>query len=353
VAPCEAPEYDRQVWSLLTQHSQRWRDVHAQVDEEFLDLLSQVREHLPSLETLTTSVWDGIEAVDVFAIAPRLTKVKFAGPFAFVPTLPWAQLQSFTCTQIDEADFRGYLYLARRLGSTAEFQLKVDASKAPLPLDLHSTVSQVETFHLSIRLADDREHAREVLGGIFGCLTLPYIQDLLIQPGFHPSPPVSWSHTEFLTLASRSLFHDTLTTLNLARVLITADELLECLSVLPLLQQLDLQDYHESDGYAIPDHAVITDKLLHALIPADNEDCLVPHLKYLGLSSLLRFTDSTYLSFVRSRVDLGRDRRPPFEISLWWIPGHKCELAPECVFQLSELVQQGDLIFAFEQDPDW
>jgi hypothetical protein len=134
------------------------------------------------------------------------------------------------------------------------------------------------------------------------------------------------------------------------------DELLECLSVVPLLQQLDLQDYHQSDAYEIPDHAVITDKLLHGLIPTDSDRCLVPHLMYMGLSSLLRFTDSTYLDLIRSRVDFGRDRRGlyrPFQSNLWWIAGHKRELAPDCALQLSELAQQGNLIFVFEQDPDW
>ncbi|KAJ7244925.1 hypothetical protein C8J57DRAFT_1363384 [Mycena rebaudengoi] len=302
----------RQAVKLLAQHSQRWRDC--------MGFLSQARGNLPALETLDITATNWTEVIDAFA-------VKFEGP---------PSLKSFTCTQMHEADFQDYLYLARQLPRTAD---------AFLPLDMQSTLSEVYTFMLRIRVAEDEEHAKQVLGGIFGCLALPYTHHLLLEPRRSlASPPLSWSHAEFLTLASRSSFHETLTTLSLSRVLIMDDELLECLSVVPLLQQLDLQDYHESDVYEIPDHAIITDKLLHGLIPTDNDHCLVPHLIYLGF---------TYLSFIRSRLDLGRDRRPPFEISLRWIPGHKRELAPECALQLSELVQQGDLIFAFEQDADW
>jgi hypothetical protein len=311
-----AGESDRQALELLTQHSQRWRDAYFVVAYECIGLLSQARGNLPALENLDiTAEGNWAEVLDVFTVAPRLAKVSFTGPPGSVPTQPWTQLQSFTCIQKHETGFRDYLYLARQLPRTTEFQLNVDASSALLPLDIQSTVSEVQTFKLRIRVAEDREHAKQVLGGIFGCLALSYTQQLLLEP-YHPSPPLSWSHAEFLTLASRSSFYDTLTELSLARVLITDDELLECLSVLPLLEQLDLEEYPESDDYGIPDHAIITDKLPHALIPADNEDCLVPHLIYLGLSSLLRFTDSTYLSFIRSRVNLGRDRRPPFESNL-------------------------------------
>jgi hypothetical protein len=344
-----AEEYDRKALELLAQHSQRWRDVYFVVAEECMGFLSQARGNLPALENLDiTAEEHWTEALDVFAVAPRLTKVKFTGSPGSVPNLPWTQLQSFTCTQKHETDFRDYLYLARRLSGAAEFQL--DASSALLPIDIQSTVSEVQMFELGIRVAEDREHAKQVLGGIFGCLTLPYIQHLFLEHR-RSSPPLSWSHAEFLSLASRSSFHDILTTLSLVQVLITEDEVLECLSVLPLLRQLELQDYHRPGALGIPDHAVITDKLLHALSSTHTADCLVPHLLNLRFSSLLRFSDNIFLAFVKSRLILGRSSLDPFRCNLWWIPGHKRTL--DCIVPLSELVLRRELKFSFKEHSDY
>jgi hypothetical protein len=108
VAAFEIGTLCRQALELLAQHSQRWRDVHFVVADESLELLSGARGSLSLLETLQVDLLANGKAVDTFAITPCLAKATFSGPPGSVPSLPWTQLQSFTCTQSHghETDFR-------------------------------------------------------------------------------------------------------------------------------------------------------------------------------------------------------------------------------------------------------
>jgi hypothetical protein len=115
---------------------------------------------------------------------------------------------------------------------------------------------------------------------------------------------LAWHQAAFTDFASRSSSSTILTTLSLARVLITEGNPLECLSALPLLHTLSIADCDDGnrDG-GEPTHILITDTLLgHLAWTADPLECVIPHLHSLTASSFLRFDPANYAAFIRSRL---------------------------------------------------
>ncbi|KAJ7251418.1 hypothetical protein C8J57DRAFT_1353557 [Mycena rebaudengoi] len=351
---CRTPwKNQQQALELVGQHSHRWRDMYFSMNEKCFSFLSGARANMPNLEVLEIMVEGGwTEQFDVFAVAPRLTNVEYAGPTAFIPTFPWGQLQQFGFVQMSQQSIWDSLCVARRCSGITRLRMNLDlrnalGSSRGLP-SIESPVS-----FLSLLLSPGtlgREHSKQALGNIMGCLTLGHAREIHFRPWF-PSAPLFWNQPEFLAFASRSSFRDNLTSLYLDHVIATDDEVLQSLLVLPLLEKLELSDYGASQTYNIPEHVLITEKLLIALTSTNDADCLVPRLTDITLISLIRFTDSTYLNFLTSRLILHRPSSGPFNSRLWWIPGHERTLSQECEAQLLELIGRWELIFSFGEAP--
>ncbi|KAJ7511348.1 hypothetical protein B0H11DRAFT_1663691, partial [Mycena galericulata] len=83
------------VLDLLCQHAPRWRDVYFWVANGSIPLSIGVKGNVPHLEKLSLPR-GRVESMDVFEVAPRLTRLEFLGRAgANIPKLPWGQLQSF------------------------------------------------------------------------------------------------------------------------------------------------------------------------------------------------------------------------------------------------------------------
>jgi hypothetical protein len=329
---------------LITQHSHRWRNLMLDMDCSSFALLSAVKTHLPLLETLeifATGRLDGDDAlVEIFSDAPRLACVTFAGSAAALPTLSWDQLRSFTWTRLwADKGLEAALRLAEYISSLCEYSIDVDSRDADLPLELTPVSPYVGAFRLSLRVGTNKVHAKRVLGQIMSSLTLPYADEICFESN-HPSPPLSWSHDEFMALILRSSSPTSITTLDLMNILITDDQLLECLAALPALEELSI-----SDCVTGTENVVITDKFLRGLTLTPTTEGLVPGLQGLQMTSLLCFNDSVLVDFVTSHLVGGRTDSGPFECHIWSFAGHERQLSQEIHARLKELIARRELEF--------
>ncbi|KAJ7090607.1 hypothetical protein C8R44DRAFT_990640 [Mycena epipterygia] len=83
----------------------------------------------------------------------------------------------------------------------------------------------------------------QALSELLPSLGLPHLHELTFQSAEYPYAVIHWSETGFLPLGARSSFHTHLQSLRLRHVIITEAALLETLSTLPLLQQLEIADH--------------------------------------------------------------------------------------------------------------
>lgn len=155
--------------------------------------------------------------------------------------------------------------------------------------------------------------------------------------------PLSWAHSEFIALSSRSSFHDHLQILQLLHVAISEGELLPCLSVLGSLQRLAIWDHQ------LPDNHVITNTLLSRRTRTPDSPVLLPHLHALTCISRLRFDDSVYLNFLISRVPLDGGT---FENELRWIPGYRRKLDGSVIARIQQLRIRKQPIFSLTGPED-
>ncbi|KAF7338752.1 hypothetical protein MSAN_02197600 [Mycena sanguinolenta] len=123
------------------------------------------------------------------------------------------------------------------------------------PPALPAIVSNVHT--LGISLFPDTEMYEESYGfvALLGCFTLRQARTLVLQSE-HGRDPIGWSQSAFLAFSARSSLHATLRSLEISGVMISAEQLLACLSTLPSLESLSISDpcpmsygYIEGYGY--------------------------------------------------------------------------------------------------------
>ncbi|KAJ7895382.1 hypothetical protein B0H13DRAFT_827426 [Mycena leptocephala] len=325
---------------LLSQHARRWQDVHFRADRDSASYLASAKGNLHLLKRVHFSTnW---EEMDVFEVAPALTKVSFCGRAENIAKLPWSQIREFRYIgpkYMGIALSASGLSLAQQLGIGATFRFNADLEHLPLTTTWPSVSSKVQSLSLELGLNAERWRAKEMIGRIFESLTLPYLQRLRLTPRDDTLPV--WNLEQFSAFAQRSILHNHLISLHI-RVIITDKELLHCLSALPMLEELTI-----SERKSRPDHISITDTFLQGITLKPDGTSLIPRLRFLSLSSLLRFTDDTYWDFVSSRVvDERNGERSPFDIELRCLRRGKRELSPELIGRLSDLVSQGDLKFA-------
>ncbi|KAJ7097495.1 hypothetical protein C8R43DRAFT_1169126 [Mycena crocata] len=309
---------------LLVRHSSRWRNVFFCINPDSYHFLTDARNELLLLEVLDIADPGGspIE-FDIFQSAPRLTAVTFDGRISRVPQFPWARLR------------------CHRMPNFALPSTQI-ASAPATDTDKPSIVSDISALSLPLTSGGFPERAKEALGSIFTALTLPRLLALELHRKFFEPAPL-WNHTHFLTFAARSSFHAHLIELEI-HIIITDDELVQCLAVLPLLKTLTI-----SDCGGDTDHVVVTDQLLQRLTyTAEVQKCLIPNLHYFNFTTLFRFTPDTYLNFLASRLVPGRthDKAPsrfrgeiwefiyppscePFQARFWWLSSRERKLPPD------------------------
>jgi hypothetical protein len=170
--------------------------------------------------------------------------------------------------------------------------------------------SDIPVLRLAVLDREGEEHSRAALGEIIGVLTLPNLRELLFRSSSPNDDPLFWPREQFPAFASRSSLSETLTKLFLYHMVITKDELAECLSETKLLQELFIQDVPGDADFEDEEHILITNSLLQRLAwrSDSSQSCLVPELHAFSFASLFLFDDPAFLDFLESRVVPAGDR---------------------------------------------
>ncbi|KAJ7763960.1 hypothetical protein DFH07DRAFT_916982 [Mycena maculata] len=346
---------------LLAAHSERWQRVEF-VNCPYSDLqkLAAVKGKLPSLEALTIQVSRRVSSfgrVDIFEVAPNLKHLAVSTPLLTMATPPLHQLETFSELCLHTAEAPMALALVSCASHPLHLELELDLEERPedpsrlIVPNMAPITSNILALSMSARDCYSREPCLRFFNAILSALTLPHLQRLRFWVSWTWSRayPFEWPHKEFLALSARSSFHTHLQTLQLLSVVITDAELVECLSILPLLRQLEIAD-HPGRGY-YPEMHLISDTLLSSLTltRTANSTTLVPRLRSLTCLSFLEFDDNVYLNLVLSRLqDSGEFT---FTTDLIWLPGYERELDPDVSNQIQELRIQKRVVFSFEKLP--
>ncbi|KAJ7602915.1 hypothetical protein DFH06DRAFT_1396030 [Mycena polygramma] len=310
------------VIDLLSRHAQRWKDVYFWSDSEPGPLLA-AKGKLDCLENLYISAdW---KSVDIFQVAPRLAKVQFCGDVEVVPNLPWDQIRTFTYIATYSRPFT-FLTLLGRCPNIRTFVFQLAFPDLPTGTTMASVASDVETLTFELdrvgNISRPQDTRTALVGVIFATLTLPSLQCLALRARrVNLGLPPIWDTDSFLSLADRFSFHGHLTHLEID-ALITDQEFLRSVAVLPVLKKLFISDCTASDS-----HVVITDTLLQGLIRKGSGTTVVPKLEFLSLTSRLRFTDSIYRDLITSRLPVNIE--DSFETHIWWLPDRRREFPLE------------------------
>ncbi|KAJ6554835.1 hypothetical protein B0H19DRAFT_1263130 [Mycena capillaripes] len=342
--------YDISIIKTLVKHSPRWRHLSFSGELESLGFLTNVKADLPLLESLSISDTGEFELVlDFFERAAGLRDLTFKGGVSRIPSIHWEDLQSFQYHDIGGVlDLAGPLSLMCRLSAGAKFSAILDTSRTDILFpDSQPIVSDVGSFSLALHIQPFHDHITGVLGEIFGAITLPRVQHLTLHRARY-APAPTWNQPSFFDFASRSSLHTNLIHLDL-RIIISDDELLQCLVVLPLLEYLTIAD---SEGYEYP--PLVTDYLLRCLTWISDEDCLIPRLHSFACTSLLTFTDEVLLEFLKSRLvprPRSEDGGKPFQATVWRLSTYSRKFSPSFHGRVQELVKHGDLVFKDGLDP--
>jgi hypothetical protein len=245
---------DSSIVKLISQHSRRWKTVYLRLYPHSFESLVGAKGNFPLLGTLTLDnapKTDSHYIDDIFEVAPRLTKVALFSWLSRIPALPWNQLSNFRSRNRKANEFP--LTMLPLLPTHVQCELIIDASYIVPPKVLKPITSHISKLFITITPDSNSSHTRKIFGAILESLTFTSLTKLEFLP---LGKPPRWNHSCFLAFASRSALCNTLTALNLYTI-ITKDEILECLLVLPMLKHLVIWDY-ENDGDS---RAVITDNL--------------------------------------------------------------------------------------------
>jgi hypothetical protein len=227
--------------------------------------------------------------------------------------------------------------------------LTLDLTEIDLPIPaLPAIESKTWSLKLSAMDVQDPDHFRQAFGETLGALTLPLLQHLtLLASGYQP---LSWPRHQFLACASRSSFRHTLTNFLLDNIIISEDELVECLSEMSALRELFV---HDVPALAVGDahHILVTDSLLRRLTWTSDPSCLAPYLTALHVGSFFTFDPDVLLDFVESRVVPGRAGGHIFGIELLRLGEPGPEMNESALARLLELVGLGQLRCVIRRQP--
>ncbi|KAJ6537867.1 hypothetical protein B0H19DRAFT_374793 [Mycena capillaripes] len=299
---------------LLGQHSGRWREAEIYLTRHSLRLLSTLKDSFPLLERLAIG-GRRTRLPDVFGTAPKLTDVTLALGDGQLPNLPWSQLRRITYDFgfHNEGDILNVLELMQRCPSGCVLSIhKLDLSKSDFSISgLPRVISNMWSLDLSTFHSRDSALTGQSLSDILGRLTLPCLRQLAFRSCLDQY--LFWPRNQFTAFACRSSFRPTLTKLLLHDIIITVEELVECLSEMPALLELFIQDVPWAGD---AEHVLITDDLFRQLTWTSDPACLTPHLSSLRVASFFTFNNHVLLNFLNSRIEPGRSHKGPFEMGL-------------------------------------
>ncbi|KAJ6516605.1 hypothetical protein C8R47DRAFT_1087804 [Mycena vitilis] len=337
-----------QVLELLTRHSHRWQVAHFWTGFSAFQSIASARGNLPLLETLEIIQSEDWDEFDLFEVAPRLTNFTVKGWGNRVPTVPWSQIRNFSCDIFQPNILAQGLSLLRDdFPTDSRCNLAMSVLAIVWPVEMPSIISNVASLTLTLDVDLFREPAAGVLEIILASLTLPRLCQLGIRSKMDILP-LAWSQHHFLAFASRSVLRDSLTALELTWTTIDDDTLTACLSLLPLLEQLIIAD---CDSEEVP-HALITNSLFRRLVWTADPPALVPRLRLLSLTTLLRFSDDAYWDLIMSRLVPARWAGHLFEAKMFYQPGRSRDLPPEFVDKGVRLAAEKEMKFTVRLDAE-
>ncbi|KAJ7157528.1 hypothetical protein C8R43DRAFT_996727 [Mycena crocata] len=320
---------------LLAHYSERWQTASFKIGAPLFDCMSRVKGKIPQLRSLRIRTWGNKSSdLDLFEDAPRLTKVCFTGSISLVPKLPWKCLRYFTYCRALPKDLNGAMSLMSLCGPTTLFRLdNLDVSRHAGSLNLPSVTSDLSSLIVEMTVNADADRAHNSLAEILDCLSLPAVASLSFT-AVASSPPLHWPTSAFLAFLGRSACHRALRALELEAV-ISEDDLLRCLSVLPELETLVVADFQNN--------IIVTDTLFRRLAWTDTEACVIPRLSCIICTTHLRFSDEAYVDFVRSR---SRSPAKRFESTMKYFPERKIKIDVASCADLARLEREGKLRFS-------
>ncbi|KAJ7511157.1 hypothetical protein B0H11DRAFT_867379 [Mycena galericulata] len=287
---------------LLAKHSDRWQTVSFSIFPAAFKFISEAKGRLPLLKTLeilmppvnsptSAKLW----GIQPFENATSLENVLV--PTSHPPTLPWksTQFRRLDCYVSGREDAREALDIMSRRFEGTRFHFHLAAEISALSTSgIPEIISHIEHFEIDTLhpYISPRDPHRDPIGDILSNVTLPSVGILGISV-----PQFSFPRLQFLQFAARSSLASNLKTLSI-EVRVDQDDLLQCLYALPSLTRLWIYDIPKLDGTA--EHVVITDTLLRALSRTADPGCLIPSLKVLALTSLLRFDDDSLMDLAVS-----------------------------------------------------
>ncbi|KAJ7088221.1 hypothetical protein C8R43DRAFT_298019 [Mycena crocata] len=333
----------RQCLELLAKHSDRWRSADIWIHIQRIPSLRDVKGNLPLLQHLRLG-GVGLQDIDIFENAPKLTLVELANVSDTPSKLPWKQLELLSYAWVHKTELlTDGLATMRHLPQDCLFMSRVHVTDLDFRIHTLSPVhSDIKWLRLALADNHSPDHSREALGEFLRSLTLPFLKALVLKAGF-ADRPVLWPRAYFPAFALSSC--RTLTRLTLFEMIITAEELAECLSNLPTLVDLQIEDVPSWAGDT-PDHVLVTDGLLRTLTWTP-ESSLTPRLKYFVCRSLLTFDDHVLLEFISSRIVPGQNVDGSFQVEIYFFPTTPDERdLDESVWeQIEKMCGEGDLAF--------
>ncbi|KAJ7098220.1 hypothetical protein C8R44DRAFT_356621 [Mycena epipterygia] len=338
------------VLDLLARHSDRWQTAKIWVDRpDHVKHLAPAKGNLPLLQNLHIS--GGIHECDFFEIAPRLTELTLEEPIQTHLKLPWGQLRTVSYIDLFPEDLTtAFSQLSRCSEMTKLTFQKLYIPKDPEVFNLPSFVSDIHTFTITFLLQTWLPGESPIANEILGCITLRRASALHFRCC---DWPLVWPQQTFLSFASRSSLRDTLKSLEIYNMIITAADLLQCLGDLPCLETLLVSDANQYQNTFTaaeqPGLFVLDDTLFRGLTwTADSDTCLVPRLHTFDCETYMQFAGDIYLDFIASRLKPGRTAQGPFQTSL--IRYRAEMLNPMLAHRLSEFVRRNELKLRLERD---
>ncbi|KAJ7057619.1 hypothetical protein C8F01DRAFT_1371746 [Mycena amicta] len=338
----------------LAEHASRWETVVFWLDAEaFVSMAAAAGQfaQLRRLELYTRTFDDFPAPSNLFAVAPLLRCVLFAGKPRNIPSLPWSQITDFTYSSMQNpftpADCRTLPLNELPRGSAVQLDVLVSTTfDDDVDSPQRTRESLLGSLNLQFVAKDTWDDKKAALGCILDTLTLPALTTFSLKPRSRVVEFPVWNPYKFAQLSERSGFGARLSSLTII-ALISDVELLDTLTSLPNLVDLVITDL------PLKHHILVTDNLLRALIipsfPDSKEPTssaiLVPRLGLLQLSSSLHFADDLLLSVVESRVvhcaeTLGDELDYFFTLDLRWMKAAERELGEEFLIRLQELKRE-------------
>ncbi|KAJ7633377.1 hypothetical protein DFH06DRAFT_1479633 [Mycena polygramma] len=322
---------------LLSQHARRWQDVHFGINDG-IQHLARAKGNLPFLKTVGYSTT--LEDIDIFEVAPVLTEVIFYGRPQSIGKLPWRQINRFKYTGDRAMNPVAGLSIAKSLGMGAALILNLDLRYIDSHVEWPAVESNIGNLTLLLELGASSSDAKRCVGQLFQSFTAPHLRRLQLKPQKKNDTPLVWHHEQFLKFSLRSSLYTHLIALTL-HAIITEEELLQCLSGLPLLEELTVASEDETRL----DHILITDSLLERLTLHPDSPSLVPRLHLFDITSLVGLSDTAYWDFLSSRLDSGRNTdNEPFTVVIRCLTHG---VGPDLLSRLSEMVLQQKLKFNY------